>query len=740
MKRIFALIAMAMPILFTSCIKDQMYGGASIDEVKNTVAYTANDAVTVTAKVSALVPVKEVKLVWTTNPRSQGTPVPMVEANGTWMGKIPAQPLDTEVSYYVEAATESSSVRSNVVKYVVGATPINYSGLILSELNGNDKYIELANKGTEEIPLDGVYIEKDGGKNWPRESVALTSVTSIKPGEFVVLYSSEKVDKIPAGWPEDLLFDSGLSAGKAVRVQLFDPSGKSIDDFNLKDFKTAAPAAYSRNKDGKWYFAEGTPGTENVQGTELVPGLVEGEQPVDPVDPDPVDPEVGSQIEAGQIFVNECDATNKKFEIYNATNSEIDLAKLKMVKDGTDEWIVPDEGFKVAAKGFIVIPVKSDGVAGPTFGMSETKGFVIELISDKGSVHTADNSAKIDLTGKTYGLRTDGGSEWVVFSTGSIGESNAKGIVEGEEPVTGEALVVLNEINGNDKYIELFNAGDADADITGYQIVKDGEVKWVATDESQLKLAAGAYLKLDCVKKSTDPKQVSSGLSAGKTVQVILLDKDGKELDKFERGEAGEAGWGETELPENADASFSRVPNGTGDWAYAAPTPGAENGEKTGEIEQNDCAIVLNEIDGNSKFIELFNVGTTGSISLDGYALFKDAGEAAVWTGEGIELAAGEYLVLFSSKNTDNPEGAQIFSGGISAKKSVQIILKDAAGNEIDKFERGQAGEAGWGETTLPENKTASFSRVPNGTGEWAYAAPTKGAENGEKTGDIEQE
>ena len=35
-------------------------------------------------------------------------------------------------------------------------------------------------------------------------------------------------------------------------------------------------------------------------------------------------------------------------------------------------------------------------------------------------------------------------------------------------------------------------------------------------------------------------------------------------------------------------------------------------------------------------------------------------------------------------------------------------------------------------------DKTSSFSRVPNGTGEFAWAAPTKGAANGDKVADLE--
>ena len=71
------------------------------------------------------------------------------------------------------------------------------------------------------------------------------------------------------------------------------------------------------------------------------------------------------------------------------------------------------------------------------------------------------------------------------------------------------------------------------------------------------------------------------------------------------------------------------------------------------------------------------------------------------------------------------------------AKKGVKFELVDADGKVVDKFVSG-ADVDPFGEEPLAENKEASFSRVPNGTGEWAYAAPTPGEANGEKTGDIE--
>lgn len=72
-------------------------------------------------------------------------------------------------------------------------------------------------------------------------------------------------------------------------------------------------------------------------------GCLKDEPYVNPTPgPDP-EPQ-GSKIKAGEVFFNEFDATNKQFEIYNATASEIDLAKAKITKeDLTNGWfLTPD--------------------------------------------------------------------------------------------------------------------------------------------------------------------------------------------------------------------------------------------------------------------------------------------------------------------------------------------------------------------------------------------------------------
>ena len=164
-------------------------------------------------------------------------------------------------------------------------------------------------------------------------------------------------------------------------------------------------------------------------------------------------------------------------------------------------------------------------------------------------------------------------------------------------PTVNGAKVILNELCGNkipdgpQKYIELYNAGDAEGDLSGWTIRKYAadaidvpekyNICWTAP--AGKKLAAGAYLVLEADQE--DPNLgFNAGLSAKKGVKFELVDAAGNVVDKFLRGEDADP-FMEEGLAENKEASFSRVPNGTGDWAYAAPTPGAANGEKTGDIE-----------------------------------------------------------------------------------------------------------------------------------------------------------
>ena len=172
-----------------------------------------------------------------------------------------------------------------------------------------------------------------------------------------------------------------------------------------------------------------------------------------------------------------------------------------------------------------------------------------------------------------------------------------------------------------------------------------------------------------------------------------------------------------------------------------APEPAPEP-----EPEAPQFKVVLNELCGNkayygNKFIELFNAGPDAA-DISNWTLRKYASDATDVEGEydvcwralkGMTLDAKEYLVL-ESDQTDPTKG---FNAGLSAKKELKFELVNAEGEVVDRFLRGED-KSPFEERELPENKEASFSRVPNSIGDFAYAAPTPGKVNGEYMGDIE--
>lgn len=342
-KILFAALALVFGLV--SCVKDKPYPGITITNVSYTpTAVQATNDVTVSATISCFNSF-DAKLIYTIG--NENHEVAMAASNGAYTAVIPAQPDDTTVSFYVSAENSEASAKSASMSYTVGAIAIDYSVLRLNELNGNDKFIEIYNIGAEAINLAGVYIEKDGNQNW-----AGTADVTIQAGGYVLLYS-EDVQQDHPEWPEYLIFHSGLSAKKNVRIQLLTPAGENIDDFNLTNIDlngeaygypgNQAPASYSRNADTDWYYADATPGAVNVDGENIVLGLEGGVTP--PPAPDYHD-----------LILNELNGNTKFIEIYNKGAFDLVLDGLYIEKDDKPEPIWTGDGsITVPANGYVVL-------------------------------------------------------------------------------------------------------------------------------------------------------------------------------------------------------------------------------------------------------------------------------------------------------------------------------------------------------------------------------------------------
>ena len=436
MKKIM-FVALALLMGLASCVKDKQYPGITISNVTyNPTAVQEDDEVTVTATITSFQKILEAKVVYTID----GESLALAMTEGTdnlYKAVIPAFADGTTVSFYVEADNNEVTAASPVMEYTVGAVAVDYSVLRLNELNGNDKFIEIYNAGADAINLNGVYIEKDGAQNWLADNTV-----KIDAGGYVLLYSEDVTIEgaAQAGYPESLTFHSGLSAKKNVRIQLFTPAGVSIDDFNLTNIEAndpayiPAPASYSRNADGKWYYADATPGAVNVDGTVALLGLEGG---VTPEPPTPEEPDYTN------LVLNELNGDTKFIEIYNKGNVDLSLEGMYIMKDdyvAGATW-TGDATIVAPAHGYVLLYSEDVQADMPDYpealifhsGFSAKKSVRITLFMPDGTVRdefTRESSAApgewgvglSNVAPKSYARTPDGG-DWKLADP-TPGEAN----------------------------------------------------------------------------------------------------------------------------------------------------------------------------------------------------------------------------------------------------------------------------------------------------------------------------
>jgi hypothetical protein len=303
--------------------------------------------------------------------------------------------------------------------------------------------------------------------------------------------------------------------------------------------------------------------------------------------------------------------------------------------------------------------------------------------------------------------------------------------------------LLINEIDGNGKFVELYNSGAVAIPLAGVTLVKNESGTWWTGGSATIGI--GEYYVIsngDQPGITPDENTGASGISPKQNLKFQLKDPDDNELDVFERSNGGTLGASVTPAYDATTPkySFARCPDGGAFGLAESSCKAANPFMPAGPIVTNGSAVnyadlVINEVDGNGKFVEIYNKGTA-SISLEGIKIYKNldpAPDKLWWTGGNTAtIAAGGYYTIAQSGGA---AGADEYTGngGISPKKTLRFdLIAPDASMSIDAFARVKAGNE------LDINCTPdygsgtqySFSRCPDGTGIFGLATPSCNAAN----------
>lgn len=287
MKRInLYLLFVLLACTFNACVKDEIYNGPATisDLVYKPASVTPDDIVTVSVNAVSIRGIKSVDLYYKVNAGSY-TAVAMTEGSkDIFSGKIAKQADKSEVTFYVKAVTNGGAEGQSAEKtYKVGAVAPNYSAIVLNEVDGNKKFVELYNNSDNAVNISGMAIIKngtslkyeDGSANW----VVPTGIVLPARG-YGIIKCSGYTATADAGAVIIGAVGDGMSAKQTLLLELTAPGGLVVNNFqrgvapwSVTISAIAATDSYSRCPDatGPWKTALSSPGKSNTAATGDIP-------------------------------------------------------------------------------------------------------------------------------------------------------------------------------------------------------------------------------------------------------------------------------------------------------------------------------------------------------------------------------------------------------------------------------------------------------------------------------------
>jgi|GEM_PF-442277 len=281
-----------------------------------------------------------------------------------------------------------------------------------------------------------------------------------------------------------------------------------------------------------------------------------------------------------------------------------------------------------------------------------------------------------------------------------------------------EHTVFINEVESNDTvtdldWIEIINTSNEDIDISGWFVTDDKGLERVK-ENKEWRIKDGSVLKAGEILVIQHDDALDN-LSLGKEDTVSLYNAGEKLIDSYT-------------YSVHAVGTYSRVPDGTGEFVDQKPTKGELNIVEIEELPKH--RLIMNEINSSpDDWVELINLGTE-EMDLSGYEIRDNSDDHRWKFAEGTKLPADALFAV--DANTDgqvyddqtDAYTAGKFGAAIGIGSGDSIRLYDKEGKLLDEYS--------WSQHASYEGDEAlaSFGRYPDGTGAFGLMKETKGLPN----------
>lgn len=434
------------------------------------------------------------------------------------------------------------------------------------------------------------------------------------------------------------------------------------------------------------------------------------------------------------VYINEILASNSRYpnpegrccdfiELYNSADHAVDLTGFQLGDvAGSTRYAFP-KGTVIGANDYLVVYCDKD-TEDPTyapFGLSRSGGEAIYLIASNNAIADKVVTVAADLD-ETMMLTEEG--EWVVSAAVTPGRANSTDPEQGLGIYNpGLSPVRITEFSAVKSgycaaigqvcdWIELYNTGDEDADISGFTLsdnVGNNKYRFPAGTV----IPAGTYRIVYCAEGQESPEIAPFGLSEKGGETVVLKNSHGLIVEIVETlpMEIGcsmavnaDHTW---EVTREISLGYENTPAGN---AAFMESIGARKGTIVISELMAATQYVMPDVSGAfPDWVELYNAGDT-AVNLEGWFLSDNASDPQKWSFPDFPMEPGQRAIVFLSGRDRAEE--EVHAGFSLSSAGEELLLTSYLGVTIDAVSFG-ASETNCSFVFDPDTHEPALTNIP---------------------------